>query len=167
MADMTPTFLLEEDQEPMATEPIYPSSDEIEYSTPNTTPDHQHENIYIDSINQLIASQLKQRSNMSSEIVFYPPTPNTFKISDDDEQLNLTPIVVHPEQCTSQIAQRYNHPIQLCQHVQPIQKRPNHHPWKIKSRATFSTPMISPTHRHQHHTITPSISRQLQMDCKV
>ena len=41
MAEMTTTFLIEEDEEPMATEPIYLSSDESEYSTPNTTPDHQ------------------------------------------------------------------------------------------------------------------------------
>ena len=56
---MTTTFRIEEDEEPMATEPIYLSSDESEYSTPNTTPDHQRECIYPDSINQLIASQLE------------------------------------------------------------------------------------------------------------
>ena len=48
MADMTPTFHIEEDEEPMATEPIYLSSDEREYSTPNTTPDHHEKCIYID-----------------------------------------------------------------------------------------------------------------------
>ena len=58
---MTTTFRIEEDEEPMATEPIYLSSDESEYSTPNTTPDHQLECIHPDSINQLIASQLEQR----------------------------------------------------------------------------------------------------------
>ena len=81
MADMTTTFPIEEDEEPMAMEPIYLSSDEGEYSTPNTTPDHQLECFYPDSINQLIASQLEQRPNMGTETVFSPPTPNTSIIS--------------------------------------------------------------------------------------
>ena len=74
MTETTTTFMIEEDEEPMATEPIYLWSDESEYSTPNTTPDHQLECIYPDSINQLIASQLEQRSNMGTETIFYPPT---------------------------------------------------------------------------------------------
>ena len=55
--DYTPALLLEGDEEPMAREPIYLSSDESEYSTPNTPPDHHHKSIYPDSNNQLIASQ--------------------------------------------------------------------------------------------------------------
>ena len=55
---MTSVFLLDVDEEPMATEPIYHSSDESEYSTPNTTPDHHHECFYPDSFNQLKASHL-------------------------------------------------------------------------------------------------------------
>ena len=74
MSDTTSTFLIEEDEEPMATEPVYLSSDESEYPTPNTSPDHQLECIYPDSINQLIASQLEQRSNTGTKTVFYPPT---------------------------------------------------------------------------------------------
>ena len=62
MADMTSVFPIKEDEEPMATEPIYLSSDESEFSTPSTTPDHELECIYPDSINQLKASQLEQRS---------------------------------------------------------------------------------------------------------
>ena len=124
MADMTTTFLIEEDEEPMATEPIYLSSDECEYSTPNTTSDHQLECIYPDSINQLIASQLEQRSNMGTETIFYPPTPNTSMICDDENPLNFTPIIGNPEQYTPQIPPRRNHPIQLCQHVQPIPDTP-------------------------------------------
>ena len=124
MADMTTTFHIEEDQEPMATEPIYLSSDESEYSTPNTTPDHQFECIYPDSINQLIASQLEQRSNMGTETIFYPPTLSTSMISDDEYLMNLTPIIGNPEQYTPQIPPRRNHPIQLCQHVQPIPDTP-------------------------------------------
>ena len=124
MADMTTTFRIEEDEQPMAREPIYLSSDEIEYSTPNTTPDHQLECIYPDSINQLIASQLEQRSNMGMETIFYPPTPNTSMISDDEDLMNLTPIIGNPEQYTPQIPPRRNHPIQLCQHVQPIPDTP-------------------------------------------
>ena len=124
LAEKTPTFLLEEDEEPMATEPQYLSSDESEYSTPNTTPNHHHESYYPDSINQLIASQLEQRSNMGTEAVFYPPTPITSMISVDEGQSKLTPIIGNLEQYTSQIPQRHNHPIQLCQHVQPIPDTP-------------------------------------------
>ena len=124
MADMTTTFLMEEDEEPMATQPIYLSSDESDYSTPNTTPDHQLECIYPDSINQLIASQLEQRSNLGTETVLYPPTPNTSMISADEYQMNPTPIIGNPEQYTPQIPPRCNHPIQPCQHVQPIPNTP-------------------------------------------
>ena len=121
---MTTTFFIEEDEEPMAAEPIYLSSDESEYSTPNTTPDHQLECIYPDSINQLIASQLEQWSNMGTETIFYPPTPNTSMISDDEDPMNLTPIIGNPEQYTPQIPPRRNHPIQFCQQVQPIPDKP-------------------------------------------
>ena len=106
MGKMTPIFLVQEDKESMATEPIYLPSAENEYSTPNTTPDHHHESIYPDSINQLIASQLEQRSNMGTETVLYLPTPNTSMSFDDEEQLNLTPINGNLEQKTSQIPQR-------------------------------------------------------------
>ena len=121
---MTTTFRIEEDEEPMATEPIYLSSDESEYSTPNTTPNHQLECIYPDSINQLIASQLEQRSNMGAETIVYPPTPNTSIISADDDPMNPTPIIGNPDQYTPQIPPRRHHPIQLCQHVQPIPDTP-------------------------------------------
>ena len=123
-ADMTTTFRIEEDEEPMATEPIYLSSDESEYSTPNTTPDHQPECIYPDSINQLIASQLEQRSNMGAETTVYPPTPNTSMISNDEDPINPTPIIGNPEQYTPQILPRRHHPIQICQHVQHIPDTP-------------------------------------------
>ena len=124
MADMTTTFLIEEDEEPMTTERINLSSDESGYSTRNTTPDHQLECIYPNSINQLIASQLEQRLNTGTETVFYPPTPNMSMISGDEYQMNPTPIIGNPEQYTPQIPPRRNHPIQLCQHVQPIPDTP-------------------------------------------
>ena len=108
----------------MATEPIYLSSDESEYSTPNTTPNHQLECIYPDSINQLIASQLEQRSNMGARTIVYPPTPNASIISDDEDPMNPTPIFGNPEQYTPQIPPIRNHPIQLCQHVQPVPDTP-------------------------------------------
>ena len=126
MAERTITFLIKEDEEPMATEPIYLSSDESEYSTPNTTPDHQLECIYPDSINQLIASQVEQRSNISAVIIVYPPTPNTSLFSDDEDPMNPTRIIGNPEQYTSQIPPRRNHPIQLCQHMQPIPDTPQY-----------------------------------------
>ena len=96
---------------------MYLSSDDSEHSSPSTNPDGHHESIYPDSINQLIASQLEQRSNVDTETVFYPSTPNTSMISDDEEQSNLTPLIGDPEQYTSHIPQRRNHPIQLCQHL--------------------------------------------------
>ena len=55
MAEITPTFLIEENEELMATEQMYFSSDESEYSSPKTTPDHLYESLYPDSMNQLIA----------------------------------------------------------------------------------------------------------------
>ena len=121
---MTTTFRIEEDEEPMATESIYPSSDESEYSTPNTTLHHQLECIYPDSNKQLIASQLEQRSNMGAETIVYPPTPNTSIISDDEDLMSPTPIIGNPEQYTPQIPPRRNHPIQLRQHEQPIPDTP-------------------------------------------
>ena len=124
MADMNTTFLIEEDEEPMATEPIYLSSDESEYSTPNTTPDHQLEYTYPDAINQLIASQLEQRSNTGTEAAFYPPTPNMSMNFDDQDSMDPTPIIGNPKQYTPQIPPRRNHPTQLCQHVQPIPDTP-------------------------------------------
>ena len=124
MADRNITFLIEEDEEPMATEPIYLSGDESEYSTPNTTPYHQLDCIYPDSINQLIASQLEQRSNKGAGTIIYPPTPNTSIISDNEDPIKPTPIIGNPEQYTPQIPPRRNHPIQLCQHVQPIPDTP-------------------------------------------
>ena len=124
MADMTTTFLIEEDEEPMATEPIYISSDESEYSTTNTSPDHQLERTYPDAINQLIDSQLEQRSNKGTETAFYPPTPNMSMNSDDQDPIDPTPIIGSPEQYTPQIPPRRNHPLQLCQHVQPIPDTP-------------------------------------------
>ena len=125
---MTPIFLLEEDVEPIAAEPIYLSTVESEYSTPNTTSDHHHESIYLDSINQVIASQLEKRSNTGTETVFYPTTPNTSMISDDEEQSNLTSIIGKPEQYTWQSPQGRNYPIQFCQHLQPVPDTPKSPP---------------------------------------
>ena len=121
---MTTTFRIEEDEEPMATEPIYLSSDESEYSTPNITPDHQLECIYPESITQLIASQLEQRSNMGAETIVYPPTPNTSTMSDEEDLMNPTPIIGNPDQYTPQIPPRRHHPIKLCQNAQPIPDPP-------------------------------------------
>ena len=74
MAKLTPSFHLHEVEEPMATKPIYVSSDESKHSTPNATPDYHHESIYPDinnAINHLIALQLERRSNMGIATVFY------------------------------------------------------------------------------------------------
>ena len=140
MANMTTTFLIEEDEEPMATEPIYLSSDESEYSTPNTTPDHQLECIYPDSIDQLIASQLEQRSNMGTETIFYPPTPNTSMISDDEYPMNPTPIVGKPEQYISQIPPRPITQYNFANMYNPSQTRRNLQPQKIVDDQTTFIP---------------------------
>ena len=124
MAEMTPIFLLEEDEEPMATQPIKLSNDESQYSILNSTPDHHHESNNPDSINQLMTSQLEQRSNKGTKTVFHPPTPTTSMISDDEEQSNPTLINGNLYQYTSQIPQRRNHPKQLCQQLQPVPDMP-------------------------------------------
>ena len=146
MADRTTTFLTEEDEEPMATEPIYLSSDESEYSTTHTTPNHQLECIYPDAINQLIASQLEQRSNMGTGTIVYPPTPNTSIISDDEDPMNPTPVIGNPEQYTPQIPPRRNNPIQLCQHVQPIPDTPQSTTPENRGQSDDSYPDNIPLH---------------------
>ena len=120
LAEMTPIFLLKEDEQPMATEPIYFSSDNSKYSTPKTTPDHHHESFHPDHFKQLIATQLEQRSIMGTETAFYPPTLNMSMISDHEVQSILTPIIGNHEQHTSHIPQRQNNPIQVCQFLQPV-----------------------------------------------
>ena len=45
MAETTPPFLLYEDVDPMATQIIYLSSDESQYSTPTSTPAYYPESI--------------------------------------------------------------------------------------------------------------------------
>ena len=61
---------------------------------------------------------------MGSETIVYPPTPNTSIISDDEDPMNPTPINGNPAQYTPQIPPRRHHPIQICQHVQPIPDTP-------------------------------------------
>ena len=94
----------------MTTRPLYLSSDESEYSTPNTSPDNHHEKNYPDSINQLIAPLLEQRSHMGTETVSFPPTPITSMISDDDEPSNFTPKNGNREQHTPHIPQQRKTP---------------------------------------------------------
>ena len=155
----------------MATEPIYLSSDESEYSTPNRTPDHHHKSTYSDSFNQLITSQSETRSNMGAETVFYPPTPNTSMISDDEGQSNLTPITGKPEQNTSQILQQRNHPIKLCQHLQPVSDTPESPPPEDQVQRDFYRPNDLPnpstSASYNNSTPPPAKSRQWQMDCKI
>ena len=79
----------------------------------------QIECTYHDAINQLIASQLEQRSNTGTETAFYPPTSNMSMNSNDHDSMDPTPIIGNPEQYTPQNPPWRNHPIQLCQHMQP------------------------------------------------
>ena len=61
---------------------------------------------------------------MGTETIIYPPTPTTSMISHDEEHPNLTPIFGNPEQYTSHIQQRRNHPIQRCRKLQPLPDTP-------------------------------------------
>ena len=164
MVGLTPIFLLEEDEEPMATETINLSTDESDYSTPNTSPDYHHESIYPDSINKLIASQLEQRSNMGTKTVFHPPTPNTSLMSDNRTSVQHLEILTkihrrfHNDQTT---------PYNFANISSLFQTRPNHHLQKIKVKETFSVRTIYLTQRHQHHITTFPLSRQWQMGCKI
>ena len=167
MAEMTPMFLLEENKEPTVTEPIYLSSDESEYPTPNTMPDHHHESIYPDSFNRLIASQLEKRSNMSTETVFYPPTTNTSMISDDEEEANLTPILENLNNLPRVFGNGKTTQYNFANNSSLFQTRPNYHFQKIKIREIFSVLTIYPTHRHQHYVTTSPLSRQWLMSCEV
>ena len=90
---------------------------------------------------------MEQRSNMGAETTVYPPTPNTSTISDDDDPMNPTPIIGNPDQYTPQIPPRRHHPIQLCQHVQPIPDTPQSP--TPENRGQSSTPTIS------HYTTPP------------
>ena len=142
----------------MATEPIYLSSDESEYSTPNTTPDHQLERTYPDAINQLIASQLEKRSNTGTETAFYPPTPNMSMNSDDQDPIDPTPIIGNPEQYTPQIPSRRNHPIQFCQHVQPIPDTPESPTLENRGHSDITCPDDIPNPRPSIPLNNPPIS---------
>ena len=166
---MTPMLTLEEDEEPMATEPIYLSSDESKNSTPNTTPDHQHESFYADSFNQLIASQLEQGSNMGTNTVFYLPTPNTSMTSNDEEQSNLTPIIRNPEQHKSQIPQQRNHPKQLCQFLQTVTDTPESPPPEDRGQKDIFRPyhVLDPSTSASYSNPPPPMSRQWLMGFKI
>ena len=64
-ADMTTTFSMDEDEQPMATEPIYLSSDGSESNSPPSSPDPQPPDDVPDiysAITQLIAAQHEQMS---------------------------------------------------------------------------------------------------------
>ena len=151
MADMTTTFLIQEDDEPMATEPIYLSSDESDYSTRDTTPDHQLEFTYSDAINQLIASQLDQRSNTGTETAFYPPTPNMSMKSDDQDSIDPTPIIGKPEQYTPQIPPRPITKYNFANMCNLSQTRRNLRLQKIVDIQTILVPVIFLTHRRQSY----------------
>ena len=130
----------------MATELIYFSSDESEYSTPNSTPDHYTESHFGDSYNavsQLIASQLEQRSIIGAATVPYPLTPNASMTSGNDEQHNPTPIFGKNAPYTSYTPQRHHHPIQLCQQLQPTSDTPIVHPGRSRPSRHFSSLILT------------------------
>ena len=92
---MTTTFRIEEDEEPMATEPIYLSSDESENDPPPSSPLPQLPNNTPDkysAITQLIAAQHEQMSLSGISAPQCPITPPTSLISDDEDIEMLTPI---------------------------------------------------------------------------
>ena len=83
---------------------------------------------------------------MGTETIVYPPTPNTSIISDDEDPMNPTPIIGNPEQYTPQIPPRRNHPIQLCQHVQPIPDTPQSPTPENRGQSDDSCPDNIPLH---------------------
>ena len=92
---MTTTFRMEEDEEPMATEPIYLSSDENEINSPPSSPVPQPPDNVPDTysaITQLIAAQHEQMSLSGIFALQCPITPPTSLISDDEDIEMLTPI---------------------------------------------------------------------------
>ena len=92
---MTTTFRMEEDEEPMATEPIYLSSDENEINSPPSSPVPQPPDNVPDTysaITQLIAAQHEQMSLSGISAPQCPITPPTSLISDDEDIEMLTPI---------------------------------------------------------------------------
>ena len=140
MAEVTPQFIFDQPEEPLASKPVTFSTDESGNSTPNSTPDNYAECVHPDSQNtfkQLVASQFEQRSNIGRATVLCPPTPNTSMISDDDEHNSLTPIFGNPAENTLPIPQRGNHPIQPCQLIHFLRTHPNPRPLKIKVKETF------------------------------
>ena len=131
--------------------------------------DLNEECFYIDSINQLIASQLEKRSNIGTETVFYPPTPNRSMTFDDDEQSNLTPIIGNPQQHPSRIPQRRNHPIQLCRHLQPIPDTPESPPLDYQCQSDIFRPYDLPNpptsaSYNNHHKVLNSGLRVAKYD---
>ena len=141
----------------MSTEPIYLSTDKSEYSTPNSTPDHYLESKFPDSyeaINQLLGSQFEQTSIIGTATVPGAPTRIACLTSDDDDQHNLTPIIGNPAHNTMQNPQRRNHPIQLCQQLQPIPDTPES-PHKINIDETFFV-RLTYLNCRQPHLITAS-----------
>ena len=94
-ADMTTTFSMDEDEQPMATEPIYLSSDESEINSPPSSPVPQPPDNVPDiysAITQLIAAQREQMSLPGISAPQCPITPPTSLISDDNDIEMLTPI---------------------------------------------------------------------------
>ena len=92
---MTTTFRMDEDEQPMATEPIYLSSDESKINSPPSSPVPQPPDNVPDrysAITQLIAAQHEQMSMSGISPPPCPITPPTSLISDDEDVEMLTPI---------------------------------------------------------------------------
>ena len=60
--------------------------------------------------------------------------------------MNPTPIIGNPEQYTPQIPPRRSHPIQLCQHVQPIPDTPQSPTPENRGQSDDSYPDNIPLH---------------------
>ena len=108
-------------------------------------------------LTRLTSSYLHNWNNgqiRASETVFYSPTPNTSMISDDEDLTNPTPIIGNPQQYTPQIPPRRNHPIQLCQQVQPIPHTPQSPSPENRGQSDDSYPANIPLNN------PPPLSRQ-------
>ena len=103
VAKMRCQFNFAEEEETMATEPIFLSSDESVYSAPCSSPDQylagNVSNSY-DAINQIIATRQKKRSASVSTAAQYPPFPPNCLVLNDDGEENFNNITGNSSQHT-------------------------------------------------------------------
>ena len=145
----------------METQPIYLSSDDIEITSPCSSPIRQLPNNVLDTYSaktQVIAAQHEQMSSSSNIALQYPLTPPTSLISDNDNDEVFTPLIGTPAQLVPYTPNRRPNPLHLCQQLTPIPYTPesptpkNHgqtdifRPYELPedpTTSTYSLPTVS------------------------